>query len=552
MNKSNELAKEERTIFIVLAIIIMIAIGVLVTWYFTKDKKEEEKDTDKPTKIVDKQPKKEVKDDTASYVLTTKEPVKVATLNTTVAKKPVEDVEYINYTEDDIFYVVGEYVNYSEAGLYTYKNGNIKYVKLSGATISKVKYYNEDTNKWVSADGRYTITNGKIRFDKEGTYIVILKNSDSEEYELYAYIYSENSFNEYVANILSSAKNVLASNEYDPTLTNKLAVEIQKFNEVNNNITEKRRAFQKLLDAYYEAVYSVNPKIALEDLINSDEILNLVETDYTLESYQALQALLEKATEILDGTQVATSTEIKNITTEIENAIANLVTYEEELKTLKDLVVNVENEYNGRDDEFTTETFTELTIAINNAKSLNNNDLENATKENLVGVSVSDITSYINAIKEAKANLVDKTVAITALNAELEKAKVYVEADYTAETFANLTAAIEAINNTDLETATLTDILTLKNNLTTAVEGLVEKEPIVEENPEKIAAVGTLQSLIAQHENSEVESIVTVISNAKTLDLETATVEEINALITAINEAVNQSLVGAEEGLANV
>ena len=41
MNKNNELEKEERTIFIVLSIIVMIAIGVLVTWYFTKDKKEE-------------------------------------------------------------------------------------------------------------------------------------------------------------------------------------------------------------------------------------------------------------------------------------------------------------------------------------------------------------------------------------------------------------------------------------------------------------------------------------------------------------------------------
>ena len=44
MENKNELAKEERTIFIVLAIIVLIAIGVLVTWYFTKDKEVEEKD----------------------------------------------------------------------------------------------------------------------------------------------------------------------------------------------------------------------------------------------------------------------------------------------------------------------------------------------------------------------------------------------------------------------------------------------------------------------------------------------------------------------------
>ena len=47
MNKNNELEKEERTIFIVLSIIVMIAIGVLVTWYFTKDKKEETEETPK-------------------------------------------------------------------------------------------------------------------------------------------------------------------------------------------------------------------------------------------------------------------------------------------------------------------------------------------------------------------------------------------------------------------------------------------------------------------------------------------------------------------------
>ena len=59
MDKNKELEKEERTIFIVLAIIIMIAVGVLITWYFTKDEnKLEEKEVNKNEQVVEKQKKK--------------------------------------------------------------------------------------------------------------------------------------------------------------------------------------------------------------------------------------------------------------------------------------------------------------------------------------------------------------------------------------------------------------------------------------------------------------------------------------------------------------
>ena len=79
MEKKNELAKEERTIFIVLAIIIMIAIGVLITWYFTKDKDLEDTDKDTSDKVVDKQPKKDISDDTQSTYVPKTEEVIVST-----------------------------------------------------------------------------------------------------------------------------------------------------------------------------------------------------------------------------------------------------------------------------------------------------------------------------------------------------------------------------------------------------------------------------------------------------------------------------------------
>ncbi len=49
MSKDNQTEKEERTIFIILAIVLLIAIGIIVTWYFTRDKEEKLKDKKEPT-----------------------------------------------------------------------------------------------------------------------------------------------------------------------------------------------------------------------------------------------------------------------------------------------------------------------------------------------------------------------------------------------------------------------------------------------------------------------------------------------------------------------
>ena len=118
MNK-NELAKEERTIFIVLAIIIMIAIGVLVTWYFTKDKNEVE-DKDTKTKTVDKQKKKDIGQDTSKYTFVPSKKEELLAVNNkeeVVEVNKIED-QYINFNENDNYlYLINEKINFASFSL---------------------------------------------------------------------------------------------------------------------------------------------------------------------------------------------------------------------------------------------------------------------------------------------------------------------------------------------------------------------------------------------------------------------------------------------------
>ncbi len=82
----HESKKDERTMYIVLAIILMIAIGIIVTWYFTKDRYED-KDDKKAPKVVTK--KKEIKKEKETKKVQTKTSTYVAT---TVSCTPEENV----------------------------------------------------------------------------------------------------------------------------------------------------------------------------------------------------------------------------------------------------------------------------------------------------------------------------------------------------------------------------------------------------------------------------------------------------------------------------
>ena len=93
MSKDKETEREERTIFIVLAIILLIAIGIIVTWYFTRNKEDKKlKDKKKPeTKEVVK------KEDDTTEEIAYVEPEVVQTVATTEETKVEIPAPVITY-----------------------------------------------------------------------------------------------------------------------------------------------------------------------------------------------------------------------------------------------------------------------------------------------------------------------------------------------------------------------------------------------------------------------------------------------------------------------
>ena len=187
MEKKDELAKEERTIFIVLAIIIIIAIGVLLIWYFTKDKDTKEKDSDTKSKTIETKKKEETDDETpVTYVRTEEnksQPVVVYTSNivqaedievVSTATETVQTPEYQNpyegvvpYDETVEIYLIGEKINFS------------------GYTIEEVKGRNlEDTEELTDPNNYTLIDNQTITFNTEGKYVLTISDVNGEQKEV--------------------------------------------------------------------------------------------------------------------------------------------------------------------------------------------------------------------------------------------------------------------------------------------------------------------------------------------------------------------------------
>ena len=87
MKKEDASKKDERTMYIVLAIILMIAIGIIVTWYFTKDRYED-KDYEKTPKVTTKE--KEKKEETKTTTETNVSKYVATTTNCTPEENNIE------------------------------------------------------------------------------------------------------------------------------------------------------------------------------------------------------------------------------------------------------------------------------------------------------------------------------------------------------------------------------------------------------------------------------------------------------------------------------
>ncbi|HJJ17646.1 MAG TPA: hypothetical protein OIM63_06170 [Bacilli bacterium] len=358
MNKNNELEKEERTIFIVLSIIVMIAIGVLVTWYFTKDKKEETEDKDTKTKTVEKQKKKDIGEDSSKYtfVPTVKEEQEVSNnviaINNEEEKTPVvvvnsqtskkeeqEEIEesYINYNQENDFYVVNEKINFANFNL-ELTDGSV--VSITNPTIKSVRGISNiatlnDEEIIFDVTGKYIIDNSKIKFLEKGTYKINIYNNgdENEEYEFNIAIISLEEFDETVNDAITEIEEFLNTKNkdyYDSILWDALVNSLENFkNMQTTSVTIKREDLFNLAKEYIklensnkeeevkltEAKNSLTAKIAE---IND----NYKAEDYTEESYNNLKSVLETANQILN--QETSLTEINAIIQSIDEAVSNL------------------------------------------------------------------------------------------------------------------------------------------------------------------------------------------------------------------------------------
>lgn len=358
MNKNNELEKEERTIFIVLSIIVMIAIGVLVTWYFTKDKKEEIEDKDTKTKTVEKQKKKDIGEDSSKYtfVPTVKEEQEVSNnviaINNEEEKNPVvvinsqtskkdekEEIEesYINYNQENDFYVVNEKINFANFNL-ELTDGSV--VSIANPTIKSVRGISNtatlnDEEIIFDVTGKYIIDNSKIKFLEKGTYKINIYNNgdENEEYEFNITIISLEEFDETVNDAITEIEEFLNTKNkdyYDSILWDALVNTLENFkNMQTTSVTIKREDLFNLAKEYIklensnkeeevkltEAKNSLTAKIAE---IND----NYKAEDYTEESYNNLKLVLETANQILN--QETSLTEINAIIQSIDEAVSNL------------------------------------------------------------------------------------------------------------------------------------------------------------------------------------------------------------------------------------
>ena len=404
MNKNNELEKEERTIFIVLSIIVMIAIGVLVTWYFTKDKKEETEDKDTKTKTVEKQKKKDIGEDSSKYtfVPTVKEEQEVSNnviaINNEEEKNPVvvinsqtskkdekEEIEesYINYNQENDFYVVNEKINFANFNL-ELTDGSV--VSIANPTIKSVRGISNtatlnDEEIIFDVTGKYIIDNSKIKFLEKGTYKINIYNNgdENEEYEFIITIISLEEFDETVNDAITEIEEFLNTKNkdyYDSILWDALVNSLENFkNMQTTSVTIKREDLFNLAKEYIklensnkeeevkltEAKNSLTAKIAE---IND----NYKAEDYTEESYNNLKSVLETANQILN--QETSLTEINAIIQSINEAVSNL-----QLKT----VTNPEDNNQEKTED-------EKSDSSNNSNSSNNIEEPETNQEETINI----------------------------------------------------------------------------------------------------------------------------------------------------------------------
>ena len=365
MEKKNELAKEERTIFIVLAIIIMIAIGVLITWYFTKDKDLEDTDKDTSDKVVDKQPKKDISDDTQStYVPKTEEVI----VSTTKLNDEEEVIAIVDTSESNTdssnnndnneeetgslvpsiknvvkfdnseFYLTSEIVDF--ATLYQ------EDLKIANAKVTNVLYNGSDNKD------AYKISNeSMVEFLLSGDYTVTVVDDNNNEYVFNVTVMTDEEFKEELNIKKAYIDSLLASEDlkyYDQEKLTAFRSAYENFVTTNfESLSLQKISYLEIksLLASLEENKDASADIATLQQYAQKIAEEFSEDDYTALTYAQLKEAIEQAGQIT-GTESNVSAAIKAAYENIAKAIANL-----EKKDSTDLVEEEIKEEENQDPE---------------------------------------------------------------------------------------------------------------------------------------------------------------------------------------------------------
>lgn len=395
MEKKNELAKEERTIFIVLAIIIMIAIGVLITWYFTKDKDLEDTDKDTSDKVVDKQPKKDISDDTQSTYVPKTEEVIVSTTklndeeeaiaivdtsesitdssnnndnNEEETGSLVPSIKNVVKFDNSEFYLTSEIVDFATL----YQDD----LKIANAKVTNVLYNGSDNKD------AYKISNeSMVEFLVSGDYTVTVVDDNNNEYVFNVTVMTDEEFKEELNIKKAYIDSLLASEDlkyYDQEKLTAFRSAYENFVTTNfESLSLQKISYLEIksLLASLEETKDASADIATLQQYAQKIAEEFSEDDYTALTYAQLKEAIEQAGQIT-GAESNVSAAIKAAYENIAKAIANLEKkdstdlVEEEIKEEEnqgpetDVVEDVEIVEDSQPQEDSTDT-TSVELEIN-------------------------------------------------------------------------------------------------------------------------------------------------------------------------------------------
>lgn len=256
---------------------------------------------------------------------------------------------------------------------------------------------------------------------------------------------------------------------------------------------EVDRAADNLQDAINGLVKEEEPEEPTDPEVDKSDLETLVEEangydseDYTEESFAALTSALTVAEEVLEDDE-ATEEGVNTAIESLEAAISGLVEEQDPEVDSEDLE-NAVNEANAEDydaEDYTAESFEAFTAAIEAAEAVL--AYEEATQED-VDTALEELQTAIDGLEEAVAEPTpepEPEVEKDELETVLDDAEGYNPDDYTEESFATLTAAIEDAEAVLAdEDATQEEVDAALESLEAAITDLVEEETETETETE--------------------------------------------------------------------